>query len=59
MGSAEVRPARDVLADRIENWVADEAPYPYADRLIMDLYNEGYEIRSLSQDGYQQWRDDK
>lgn len=36
---------RDVLVDRISTWVDnDDNIYRFADRLILDLYNAGYEI---------------
>lgn len=37
------RTPRDVLADRIEMWT-DDTPYDYADRLIKDLFDAGYDI---------------
>lgn len=36
---------RDVLAGRIESWIeTTDVPYDYADRLITDLYQAGFEI---------------
>jgi predicted Rossmann-fold nucleotide-binding protein len=35
---------RDVLAERITKWAGDAGVYDYADRLINDLFNAGWEI---------------
>lgn len=51
MGLRAERDARDVLADRIEEWAGDDwHVYDYADRLIKDLDSAGYEIRPTAVD---------
>lgn len=36
---------RDVLVDRIKEWTGDDWKiYDYADRLLMDLHNAGFEV---------------
>ncbi len=44
-----MKPARDVLADRITGWAGEGSVYDYVDRLMTDLYDAGYLI-ALSRD---------